>query len=91
MAHLNYWHVCDECCESDKEEKAEKASDYYKQNNLYEIIHLLDIIRTIKLSINQHNYFYEKISKDDWDVFDIDKKQRVFDDFLKNELVIMML
>ena len=30
--------------------------------------------------------FYEKISKDEWDVFDFDKKQRVFDDFLKNEL-----
>ena len=30
--------------------------------------------------------FYEKISKDDWDMFDIDKKQRVFNDFLKNEL-----
>ena len=30
--------------------------------------------------------FYEKISKDDWDVFDVDKKQRVFNDFLKNEL-----
>ena len=30
--------------------------------------------------------FYEKISKDDWDVFDVDKKRRVFDDFLKNEL-----
>ena len=30
--------------------------------------------------------FYEKISKDDWDSFDLDKKARVFDDFLKNEL-----
>ena len=30
--------------------------------------------------------FYEKISKDDWDVFDVDKKGRVFNDFLKNEL-----
>ena len=30
--------------------------------------------------------FYEKISKDDWDSFDFDKKNRVFNDFLKNEL-----
>ena len=30
--------------------------------------------------------FYEQVSKDDWVSFDIDKKIKVFDDFLKNEL-----
>ena len=30
--------------------------------------------------------FYEKVSKDDWDSFDLEKKERVFNDFLKNEL-----
>ena len=32
LAHLNYWHVCDECSDADSEEKAEKASAYYKKN-----------------------------------------------------------
>jgi len=30
--------------------------------------------------------FYEKISKDEWDSFSLDKKNSVFNDFLKNEL-----
>ena len=32
LAHLNYWHVCDECVELDEEVKAEKAHDYYESN-----------------------------------------------------------
>ena len=32
LSHLNYWHVCDECSDSDKKQKADKASSYYKKN-----------------------------------------------------------
>ena len=38
------------------------------------------------------SYFYEKNFKDDWDSFDKNKKEEVFNDFLKtNFLCILML
>ena len=40
----------------------------------------------IKDSILTDVDFYEKVSKDDWDSFDKNKKEDVFNDFLKNEL-----
>ena len=49
-------------------------------------LHSPKTLVVIKDSILTDVDFYEKISKDDWDSFDKNKKEEVFNDFLKNEL-----